>query len=115
MTDIATSPLTLALALPFSIGRTLSLSFTALWRNVWRMSAVAVVITALHAAMAFYVPASSTGLLGVGAALLMFAVVTAPDTVATVQHVRGGRPKFSGMLCAEKDGIGIDDIAKVFD
>lgn len=53
MTDIATSPLTLALALRFSIGRTPSLSFTALWRNVWRMSAVAVVITALHAAMEF--------------------------------------------------------------
>lgn len=60
-------------------------------------------------------PASSTGLLSVGAALLMFAVVPAPDTVAAVQHVRGGRPKFSGMPCADEEGIGIDDIAKVFD
>ena len=102
MTDIAASPPVLAAAPRFSTGRTLSLSFAVLWRNLWRLSAVAVAVTALQAAMEFYVPASGTGLVSVGAALLMFAVVTAPVTVAAVQHVRDGRPTFAGML---RDGL----------
>jgi hypothetical protein len=98
VTDIASSPLALALALRFSIGRTLSLTFAVLWRNFWRMSAVALAVTALRVAIEFYVPVVLTGLLSIGVALLMFALVICPVTVATVQHVRGGRPTFADML-----------------
>lgn len=87
-----------ALAPRFSIGRTLSLSFAALWRNLWRMSAVALSVTALHIAIEFYAPAASIGLPGIGVALLVFAVVTAPLVVAVLQHLHGGRPTFAGIL-----------------
>lgn len=98
MTEIAASPVTLALAPRFSIGRTLSLSFAVLWRNLWRLSAVALALTTLQAAIEFYVPIAGTGLLGLSIALLIFALVTSPVTVAAVQHVRGVRPTLAGML-----------------
>jgi hypothetical protein len=98
VTDIATSALALALAPRFSIGRTLSLSFAVLRRNLWRMSAIALSVTALQVAIGFYVPIAGTGLPRVVFALSLFAMVTTPVTVATLQHFRDGGPTLAGML-----------------
>jgi hypothetical protein len=96
--DIAAPPPVLATAPRFSIGRTLSLGFVVLWRNLWRLSAVALTVSAMQAAIEFYAPIANTGLLSLGVALLMFALVTSPVTAAAVQYVRGDRPTLAGML-----------------
>lgn len=98
MAVVAASPSALAAAPRFSIGRTLSVGFTVLWRNLWRLSAVALAVTALRVAIEFYAPIAGTGPLGIGVALLTFALATCPVTVAAVQHARGGGPTFADML-----------------
>lgn len=102
MTDIATSPLTLARAPRFSIGRTLSLSFVVLWRNLWRMFAIGLAVMLLQVAIEEYVVAVADNLLGAGVSILgalaLIALVTALVTVGTLQHLRRGRPTLVGML-----------------
>jgi hypothetical protein len=101
--DIMASPRALALAPRFSIGRTLSLSFAALWRNLWRMFAIGLVVMVLQIVIEEYVVfAAGDSLLGAGisilGALVLIALVSAPVTVGTLLHLRGGRPTLVGML-----------------
>jgi hypothetical protein len=106
VTDIATSPLALAPAPRFSIGRTLSLTFAVLWRNLWRMSVVAVAVTALQLAIELYVPLDDDSVIdpfvGFFANLLNSAVLLAlaasPVAFATLQHLGGNPTTFAGML-----------------
>jgi hypothetical protein len=102
--DIATSSLALARAPRFSIGRTLSLSFAVLWRNLWRMFAIGLAVMVLQFAIEEYVVLAAAGdiLLDAGisilGALVLIALVNAPITVGALQHLRGGRPTLVGML-----------------
>jgi hypothetical protein len=102
VTDIATSPPALALAPRFSIGRTLSLSFAVLWRNLWRMFAIGLAVMLLQMAIEEYVVLAAADLLGAGisilGALVLIALVNASVTVGTLQHLRGERPTLAGML-----------------
>jgi hypothetical protein len=102
VTDIAALPRALALAPRFSIGRTLSLSFAVLWRNLWRMFAIGLAVMLLQTAIEAYVAAASDNLLGAGisilGALVLIALVSTPVTIGTLQHLRGGRPTLVGML-----------------
>jgi hypothetical protein len=68
--DIAPSPLTLALAPRFVIGRTLSLSFAVLWRNLWRMFVIGLAVMLLQVAIEEYVVAAADNLLGAGVSIL---------------------------------------------
>ena len=97
------SPRALALAPRFSIGRTLSLSFTVLWRNRWRMFAIGLAVMVLQTAIEEYVlVAAGDTLLGAGisilGALVLIALVNAPITVGALQHLRGERPTLVGMF-----------------
>jgi hypothetical protein len=97
-----TPPHALALAPRFSIGRTLSLSVAVLWRNLWRMFAIGLAVMLLQAAIEENVAAAAGNLLGAGisilGALVLLALVNAPITIGTLQHLRGGRPTLVGML-----------------
>ena len=66
MTDIATSPLRLALAPRFAIGRTLSLSFAVLWRTF----AIGLSVMSLQMVIEEYVVAAADNLLGAGVSIL---------------------------------------------
>jgi hypothetical protein len=97
------SPRARTLAPRFSIGRTLSLSFAVLWRNLWRMFAIGLAVMVLQTAIDEYVlVAAGDTLLGAGlgilGALVLIALVGASITVGALQHLRGGGPTLVGML-----------------
>ena len=106
-------PRALALAPRFSIGRTLSLTFAVLWRNLGRMSVVALAVSALQVAIEIYVqlPEDSyaSPLISFVAALILFALVSAPVSFATLQSLRGHRITIADMLVG-----GLRRVVRVF-
>jgi hypothetical protein len=80
--------------LRFTIGRTLSLSFGVLGRNIGPMALIAITITAIQSAIDYILTGDATG--GESSASSILAVVTyglitAPVTYATFQDLRGAK------------------------
>jgi hypothetical protein len=107
MADITASPGTLTATPRFSIGRTLSLSFAVLWSNLWPLSVIAIAVTTGQVALELSVPLTGyRSLVLLLAGLVAFALITAPVTYATLQHLRGRRLTLAGMLAGGMARLG---------